>query len=84
MPIEPTEAWDLGHDDDDRSITRGPEHRRCNRSTSGRKAAPPLLWSRRWFDDPPVGTEVTLGAGWVEVFVGGGHWETIPASDAAN
>ena len=32
-----TELWDLGHDDHDRTVTRGPEHRdRCNRSAAGR------------------------------------------------
>jgi hypothetical protein len=31
--IEAGAPWDLGHDDLDRSITRCPEHRRCNRST---------------------------------------------------
>jgi hypothetical protein len=36
------EEWDLGHDDHDRRITRGPEHRRrCNRATSSRRARPP-------------------------------------------
>jgi hypothetical protein len=35
--IQPTEAWDLGHDDNDPSIHRGPEHAgRCNRAAGGR------------------------------------------------
>jgi hypothetical protein len=42
-PIRPGQQWDVGHDDHDRTITRGPEHARradCpehgNRATSGR------------------------------------------------
>ena len=39
LPITPGEPWDLGHDDHDRSITRGPEHAyTCNRSAAGRAA----------------------------------------------
>jgi len=32
------EPWDLGHDDYDRRLYLGPEHRRCNRSAAGKKS----------------------------------------------
>lgn len=51
LPIAAGQAWDLGHDDDDRSVYRGPEHRHArdcpqggNRATSGRRRRT----SRRW------------------------------------
>jgi hypothetical protein len=46
-PIEPGEAWDLGHVDGDPTQYAGPEHARCNRATAGR-VAPVRRWSRDW------------------------------------
>jgi hypothetical protein len=42
-PILPGMAFDLGHDDHDRSRYVGPEHIRCNRSTTKAK-----IYSRKW------------------------------------
>lgn len=36
LPITPGTEWHVGHDDHDRSITRGPEHAYCNLSAAGR------------------------------------------------
>lgn len=37
-PIAKGAPFDLGHDDHDRSIIRGPEHPQCNRSAAGKSA----------------------------------------------
>lgn len=36
-PILPGQLWDLGHDDNDRTRYRGPEHRKANRAAGARK-----------------------------------------------
>src|SRR5262249_9362449 len=48
LPIPPGQPWDLGHDDHDRGVYRGPEHRHSrdcpmggNRATAGRRWKPP-------------------------------------------
>lgn len=37
--IVPGSPWDLGHDDGDRSVYRGPEHMKCNRGSAARRGA---------------------------------------------
>jgi len=43
--LAPDQPWDLGHDDQDKTIYRGPECRPCNRSTMTRRQPSPV---RRW------------------------------------
>ena len=49
--IKAGDPWDLGHDDDDRSRYRGPEHQACNRATANRQTSafgPAVDLSRNW------------------------------------
>ena len=47
-PIAPGTNWDLGHDDDDRTRYRGPEHVGCNRATANRAKPVHADKSRDW------------------------------------
>lgn len=44
--LDPSQPWDLGHDDHDRTLYRGPECVKCNRATTGRK--PKAIVTRDW------------------------------------
>ena len=88
--IDPSERWELDHRDDGRGYL-GASHQRCNSragweamvAANGGGPAPdePMKWSRRWIEEPAVGTVVFLGEGLAEVHMGGGLWQTIDASD---
>jgi hypothetical protein len=85
-PISSGDTWQLDHRDDGRGWL-GPSHARCNqragweamiRNQSGNGSGSgfeeqPYRWSQRWSEDPPVGTTVNVGAGMVEVYLGGGR-----------
>jgi len=84
--IGPEDRWHLDHRDDGHGWL-GPSHARCNQRagwermvevTSGNGShgpaeERPYVWSQRWFADPPVGTQVMLGGGMSEVYLGGGQ-----------
>jgi hypothetical protein len=40
----------------------------------------PYRWSRRWYDEPPIGTEVLLGGGLVDMHCWRGIWQTVAAA----
>jgi hypothetical protein len=52
-PIDPKEAWDLGHlDGGGPRQYAGPEHRRCNRSTASRRNVKRPVDPALYLDDP--------------------------------
>lgn len=48
-PIKPRDRWDLGHDDNDKSIYRGPEHSTCNRATRRHERNQQPLNASEWW-----------------------------------
>lgn len=46
--------WHLGHDDDDRTVYRGPEHEKCNLRAGGRQGARETNRKRRGKRRPQV------------------------------
>jgi hypothetical protein len=91
--IEPGTAWQLDHNDDGRGY-RGPSHATCNARAGAEKLLglngngafrdeAPYRWSRRWYEEPPVGTEV-VGDGFADVHVGRGIWQTVEMARAGN
>ena len=66
-PIPPGSRWELGHDDHDRTITRGPEHYLCNRRAAERKthaikrakAASQTRWQASTHGSPPTTATLT-------------------------
>lgn len=48
--LDPNEPWDLGHDDHDRTIYRGPECRPCNRGTAAARGNKMRPADRKTYD----------------------------------
>jgi hypothetical protein len=44
--IQAWQEWHLGHDDDDRRVWRGPEHRYCNLSANAIRTNARIAWER--------------------------------------
>jgi hypothetical protein len=86
QPIQPGDDWHLDHNDT-RDGYLGVSHASCNlrdgaNKTNGRRprdsfVEQPYRWSRRWRDDPPVGTINFDGGRNPEIYAGNGDWQRL-------
>jgi hypothetical protein len=88
-PIHPDEDWHLDHNEA-RDGYLGVGHASCNLAAGANKAngrrrpepyvQQPYRWSRRWYDDPPIGTINFDGGHNPEIYVGNGEWRDAASS----
>ena len=90
QPIHAGEDWHLDRSED-RTSYIGVSHASCNLAAGADKVRGqrhatksrgdyPLRWSRRWFDDAPLGTINLDGGQNPEIYLGNGDWQ--PFADA--
>ena len=85
-PIHPDAEWHLDHNDT-RDGYLGVSHASCNLSAGANKpnarrrpepyVQQPYRRSRRWYDDPPIGTINYDGGRNPEIYLGNGEWQPL-------